>query len=253
MKMPLHLKLAVFLRSFFIQNGWNFKSLISLGFCFAIVPLARRLYGGDIEKYNAFMRRQLNFFNAHPYFAAFALGSVSRLETDRQADPALAPEKIEKLKSALIGPLGALGDGYYWAIIRPATLAFAVAGLLLFEDAKWRLIFLALLFILYNLPHLHTRWQGLSQGYELGFGVSRVLKSEHFSKLGLYRWLGAVSLGIIGGIVILESYQTNIMGPIVFAGSALIAAFLKRRKSMSYHAMLLPLALAILAGMVYGL
>ncbi len=32
----------IFFRSFFIQAVWNYQSMISIGFCFALAPVAKK-------------------------------------------------------------------------------------------------------------------------------------------------------------------------------------------------------------------
>jgi mannose/fructose/N-acetylgalactosamine-specific phosphotransferase system component IID len=53
--------------------------MLSIGFCFALVPVANKLFK-DRQKRIEFYNRHLNFFNAHPYFSSFALGAISRVE-----------------------------------------------------------------------------------------------------------------------------------------------------------------------------
>ncbi len=54
----------------------------------------------------SFLKRHLGFFNAHPFFASYALGAISRLEEDNPGNH----ELVDRFKNALIGPLGAIGD-----------------------------------------------------------------------------------------------------------------------------------------------
>jgi PTS system mannose-specific IID component len=51
----------VFLNSFFVQAVWNFKGLVSIGICFALIPIGKRLYP-DKNEYAAFLKRHLSFF-----------------------------------------------------------------------------------------------------------------------------------------------------------------------------------------------
>ncbi len=74
-------RLNVLLRCFVVQASWNFKSMLGLGFCFCVIPVARRLYESKQER-SDFLRRHLDFFNAHPYFVGFCLGAVTKLEEE---------------------------------------------------------------------------------------------------------------------------------------------------------------------------
>ena len=156
--------ISVFFRSFLIQAVWNFKSLVSVGMCFALVPVARRLC--DKEKVcTKFLKRHLYFFNTHPFFASYALGAIARLEEDRVKGIIKDDEQIDRFKNALIGPLGAIGDQYFWAAIKPGAILTGLAGVALAPDLKIQLAFLALALLLYNLPHFYIRILGLWKGY----------------------------------------------------------------------------------------
>src|SRR5258708_39553142 len=54
--------------------------------------------------------RGAHFFNAHPYLSGLAVGAAARAEHD-----GAPPDQIERLREALCGPLGSLGDRLVWA------------------------------------------------------------------------------------------------------------------------------------------
>ena len=111
----------IFIRSFFIQAAWNFKSLLSIGWTFSLLPIAKKLIK-DEQQYMSFLNRHLSFFNAHPYIASYALGAIARLEEECAKSEDKKYEQIEKFKNAIIGPLGAIGDQLFWAVIKPASI-----------------------------------------------------------------------------------------------------------------------------------
>ena len=240
----------IFVRSFFIQSCWNFKSLLSIGFAFSVVPVAKKIFKDDTVGYNGFVKRHLSFFNGHPYFTLFAMGAVAKLE-EQIAEGTCDVEKIDRFKNALIGPLGALGDQIFWAIVKPATLTIGVLGFFLIEDISWRLAFLIVLGVLYNIPHFYIRILGLVKGYNEGFGICKYLKIENFKTVTkIYSILGIVSLGLLTGWIGVQYTKFNLYGIAVFAGSIIIATLLKSKKSKTYLAMLLPLSLAVIAGIL---
>lgn len=178
---------TLFFRSFFIQSFWNYRSLISIGLCYTMMPLKKMIYQNKEEE-DAFVRQNLQFFNSHPYFSAYAIGVLYRLYED---DPNISSEKIEKVKNLLISPLGALGDTIFWDMVKPACLLMAVSGglLQLMGYPGWALIVLAFLF--YNIPHFYVRWNGIKQGYEYGLNIYQKLNFESFEKLyKLYQNVG---------------------------------------------------------------
>ena len=212
--------------------------------------MAKALYKNDTIKYNQFVKRHLGFFNGHPYFTSFALGSVTKLEEELVNGQGNI-EQIEKLKNALIGPLGALGDQLFWAIVKPATFTFGVLFFFVVENSTVRLIFLLLLGILYNTPHLYVRIKGLLKGYQDGFLVCRFLKIDNFKKIkNIYSVIGIVSLGLVTSWIIVNKIGFDPIGIFVFAISILVAVVCKSIKSRTYYAMLVPVIIAVIIGVI---
>src|SRR6185503_4231336 len=126
-RLPLMTRAAIFLRLLAIQGSWNYKTLLGNGIGFCIEPALRRLPGGvDGEAYRAALARQSQYFNAHPYLAAVAVGALARAELDGEP-----PDRIVRFRTALCGPLGSVGDRLVWATFLPACyfLALLVFGL----------------------------------------------------------------------------------------------------------------------------
>jgi PTS system mannose-specific IID component len=171
---------AALARLFMIQAAWTYERMLGVGFGFAAEPLLRGLRGaGDGRAFREALARESGFFNAHPYLASLAVGAAARAETDR-----VPPATIERLRSALVGPLGSLGDRLIWAGWLPACAAI---GLLLvaFSAGAWAVVvFLGL----YNLMHVWLRVWGLRAGWRSGVGVAGALAAP-----GLQRALEAVA------------------------------------------------------------
>lgn len=161
---------AIALRSLAVQGSWNHQTLLGAGFAFAILPALRRAYAGDPAGLEAAVGRHARFFNAHPYFASIALGAAARLEHDR-ADP----ETVERLKSALVGPLGTIGDRLIWARWRPLC-AFLALGAFGAGLPWWAAV--ALFLGLYNALHLPLRFWGVELGWREGMNVGRALTAS---------------------------------------------------------------------------
>ncbi len=172
----------VFLRSFFMQSVWNFRSLLSVGFSVCLFPVIKKLYP-DLESKREFLLRHLSFFNAHPYLASYALGVSIRLEEEAAQGEEHARETLERVKDLLIGPLGATGDLLFWGTIKPATLIFGMTGVFLFHPLPLKIMALITAFLLYNIPHIYFRFHGIVEGYQLGVKVYKVVSQQRFEKL----------------------------------------------------------------------
>jgi PTS system mannose-specific IID component len=160
---------TAFLRLFMVQASWNYDRLLGVGMGVAEEPLLRDLKGdgGDGAAYRAAVARGARFFNAHPYLCGLAVGAAARAE--HEGTP---PDQVERLRSALCGPLGALGDRLVWAGWLPLLSSAAVAAIAL--GAGWPAV--ALFLFVYNLGHVSLRWWALHAGWEAGTGVVGALR-----------------------------------------------------------------------------
>ncbi len=240
---------AVFLRSFFIQLGWNFKSLLSIGLCFAIVPVAKRVCITE-EEYKQFFKRHLNFFNAHPFFASYALGSIARMEEERALKGDVTTDQIEHFKNAIIGPLGAVGDQYFWAAVKPSAILIGMLGVAIAHTVPLKMAALVVMLLIYNIPHLYVRIRGLIYGYRQSVSIYKRLKMERFGKVrALYLSAGAFAIGFIFVHFFHRSLGQSFPGGLIFVISLVLTYVLKRKKYF-YLPIILSVVLALLIGML---
>lgn len=239
---------ALFIRSFFIQAVWNFKSLLSIGWTFSLLPTAKMLYK-DKKDYQDFLNRHLAFFNAHPYVASYALGAITRLEEETASSDQKDYKQIEKFKNAIIGPLGAIGDQLFWAVIKPASIMVGFMGIVVFPKMYQKLILLCIFLILYNIPHLFIRYFGIVRGYNEGLSIYRKLRSESFSNWRkIYSMIGTISFSIVIGYLIHQSIERDLIEIPMFWMSFGVAYFLRSRRRMTYLPVFIPLLIAIIIG-----
>jgi PTS system mannose-specific IID component len=176
-------------RLFTIQAAFTYERMIGVGFGFAAEPMLRglRRRDGGPAALRAAVARQSRFFNAHPYLASLAVGAAARAEMD-----GVPAERIERLRSALIGPLGSLGDRLIWAGWLPACAAI---GLLLIACSAGIWAVVAFL-VLYNVMHVSLRVWGLREGWRAGVGVAGALASPGLQRaLELVAPLAALLVG----------------------------------------------------------
>ncbi len=156
-------------RLFGLQSAWSYERMLGIGVGHAMEPLLRplRQAGPDGEaRYRAAVARESGFFNGHPYVTSIAIGAVARAEL--AGEP---PEQIERLRQALCGPLGALGDRLIWAGWLPACagLGLVLAAL---GTGGWAV---AAFLVAYNVVHVGLRVWGLRAGWRAGMKVAPTL------------------------------------------------------------------------------
>ncbi|WP_225408466.1 PTS system mannose/fructose/sorbose family transporter subunit IID [Stigmatella hybrida] len=239
--------LRVFLRSLLLQASWNPKGMQNLGLAYTVFPALKSLYP-EKEAQEAAVRRHLAFFNTHPYVAAAIVGGVLYHE-QRIARGEEPPDKVMAFKAALMGPLAALGDGFFWLSLKPAVGAIC-AGLVPLLHAWAAVLFL----VLYNLVHITLRarlyWMGLSLGDRLVEAVARDKLPARGARLrsvaaacsgGVAAWL-AVDLGRTAG---------GAPAPWLVAGClvlGVVSYVLVQQRVPNYVVLYLAAALACVAG-----
>ena len=220
----------MFLRMLAVQGSWNYEILLGNGIGFCLEPALRLLPEGiHSAHFKQALARESKYFNAHPYLAAVAVGALARAELDGEP-----PERIERFRTALCGPLGSVGDRLVWAGWLPfcSLLALAAFGL-----GAGPFAVLATFLASYNLGHFALRLWGLRTGWRNGLRVATalghpVLRSgpQQISRiaalatgvaipLALYRvigpgrvLLGGVLVSVVVGALILVRLRGRIEG-----------------------------------------
>ncbi|MGQ0701737.1 MAG: PTS system mannose/fructose/sorbose family transporter subunit IID [Gemmatimonadales bacterium] len=178
-------RLRALIRLFTLQASYTYERLQGTGIAVAQEPLLEPL-GKDSERAAAARARSAQYFNAHPFLAGIAVGALSRAELAGEEG-----NRILRLRTALSGPLGALGDQLFWAGIVPAIMALA----LLAATVGWGTEALIGVVIGYNVCRfLITDW-GLRLGLTYGSAVAGEL--SHSRLRDVANGAGAVAaLGI---------------------------------------------------------
>lgn len=188
------------IRSFFGQALWNPRDLVGAGFAWALgatsPPPASSEADQDSDQDSIQALSVENpslHFNAHPYLTPLALGALTRA----QADGASA-DACGRFQDALRAPLGALGDGLFWAGWLPFTLLLTGLALVLGLVSPVGGIFLFL--VLFNGLHIAVRVWGAGAGLRAGLRVGKILAERGLAQWGERARGGAVvSAGVLAG------------------------------------------------------
>lgn len=155
------------LRLLVVQASWTYERMQGVGIGFASVPLLRGI--SDPARRAAAQARATEYFNAHPYLDGIAVGAAARAELD-----GVAPATIQRLKTALAGPLGSLGDQLFWIGILPAV----AGGVLLAVAAGAGVAAVAVGVAAYLAIRLYVTIWGARLGLDAGLGVAAALKAS---------------------------------------------------------------------------
>ena len=188
--LPIRTRIAMLARLLTLQASYNYETMIGNGIAFALEPALRLLPGGrGGDAYRDAMARQSRYFNAHPYFAAVAVGALARAELSLES-----PERIERFRTASCGPLGSVGDRLVWVAWLPLCSLIALTTFGLGAPAA---AVVALFLIVYNAGHFALRIWALNIGWRDGLGVAAALSAPAF-RLGPARLTRAAAF--VGGV-----------------------------------------------------
>jgi PTS system mannose-specific IID component len=214
---PPGLSLRVFARSLLIQGSWNYRTMIGTGMAFALLPLLRYLHRHDPSGLDGAVERHAAHFNAHPYLAELALGSLVKLEADHEDE-----EVVRRFRSAVGGPLGALGDRLVWATWLPLCSLLALVSLQ-FGLAPWNAAVLFL--VVFNLGHVGLRiWAfrtGLAEGKGMVMRLRNAALTEHARQADV---VVVILAGVLSGLLLTDAAEVMVPGWPWVLGAALAGA-----------------------------
>lgn len=189
-----------------MEYSWNYPKQMSVPFCLMLNPLLKKIYKDDPKGYSEALQRHLEFFNITMYFAPFVGGVVASME-ERVAKGEMAPEAINQVKAALMGPLSGIGDSLFLGTLRVIAAAVGIS-LAVNGNPFGPIAFL----LIYNIPTFLTRIIGAHKGYELG--VSFLTKAQESGLMDKVIY----AAGIIGVMVIgaMTVTMTSVSIPIEF-------------------------------------
>lgn len=248
--------LRVFLRSLLLQASWNPQGMQNLGLAYALYPALKELYP-DRADLVAAVRRHLTFFNTHPYVAAAILGGVIFHER-RIARGEEGPERVQAFKSALMGPLAALGDGFFWLSLKPAVGALCAALVPVFQlltgkvgQGAWAAV---VFLVLYNLVHFTFRWRMYRMGLALGDQLVEAVAKANLPKRGArLRAVAAASAGALAAwlAIVFGRNEEASWAPLLSSGCLIMGAvsyWLVGKRHSRYAVLYLAAGLAAITG-----
>ncbi len=200
-------RISVWLRSTFMQASNNYERLITMGFTYSIIPVAKRLYPKQEDR-AAFLKRHLEFFNTHPYLASPILGVTMALEEERANGAEIDDTAIQGVKIGMMGPLAGVGDPVFWGTLRPILGAFA-ASLALTGNIMGAVVF----FVVWNAVRMAFTWYTQELGYHQGRNIVSDLSGGIMQKITT----GASILGMFVMGVLIPRWTSINLANVVFS------------------------------------
>mgnify|MGYP005842880291 FL=1 len=172
---------------FLFQCGWNYERMQSVGYCYTMIPILKKLHPDPEEFKEAFLTN-LNVFNTNPVVGApLIIGAHIALE---EAGASL--ETTEGLKVGLMGPLAGVGDTLVWALYN--SIIFSIgASMALAGNVLGPILVILLVFF----PYLAVRYWQFFWAYRQGTNLVAQLGGGVIAKVTEFATL--VGLIVIGG------------------------------------------------------
>lgn len=153
----------VFYRSYWIRTVNCPDRMQSLGLTCSITPIVEKYYETKEERAEVLTRYLNEYFLTNPVMAEWITGIVVSIEEKIALTGELNRDAVSAVKTALMGPLAAIGDGLYNGTLRPVVAGVACA-LALDGNPIAPVLFVAIMAGV----NVFIRWTGIFWGYRQG-------------------------------------------------------------------------------------
>lgn len=145
------------LRSCFLQSSFNYETMQSGGWLFAMLPGLEKVHSNKNDL-AASMYHNLDFINTHPFLVTFVMGIVLSLEQNK-----VDTQTIRAVRISAASPLGGIGDALFWLTLVPIT-AGITSNMAIQGNAIAPIIFL----VVFNIAQFALRFGLMNWAYKLG-------------------------------------------------------------------------------------
>lgn len=152
----------VWLRSIPMEHSWNYERMMHSGYCFAILPILKKLYPNK-EDYIKALQRHMELYNVTMYISTLPLGITAAMEEKNAEDPNFDTTSISAVKTAFMGPLSGIGDAMYHGTLRIIAMGIGVSLAM-----KGNILGPILFWLIFNIPNFGLRYPLTFLGYKLG-------------------------------------------------------------------------------------
>ncbi len=104
----------------------NFERMEGPAIVKMLADVREELYPGDLQAQKEMLERHTIFFNTEPYLGCLVPGIVLGMENEKASGGDVAPEFINAIKTALMGPFAGIGDSLLPGTLCPILLSIAM-------------------------------------------------------------------------------------------------------------------------------
>ena len=229
------------LRLLSLQASWTYERMQGVGVGFSAEPLLRPLGNIDEARYREALGRATGFFNANPFLAPAAVGAEARAEFEGTPGP-----QVDRLRTALCGPLGSLGDRLFWTGLIPALASATVAAVALGAGPWAVLVFV----VIHNVIRIGMAVWMLDLGWRHGLRVGGAISASFLPRASTLAGLAAGAVGAFALPPAADWLMGDETRPEVLGVLVLVAILLVARRIAGHRASASTLTLALVAGVL---
>ncbi len=185
----------VFRRSCTLDAAWNYERQQNMNYCYAMIPILKRLYGNDKEKMAEALQRHLEFMSCTPHVVSLLMGITGAMEEENANNENFEASSISAVKTSLMGPMAGIGDSFFWGTLLTIAIGIGVS----FSTVGSIVGPIAFLLII-NIPGFLSRYYCLDFGFKYGVKFfANMDGNDVVSKLT--KVASIVGLMVIGGMI----------------------------------------------------
>ena len=98
-------------RSYLLQSSFNYERMQAGGWTYSLIPGLKKIHR-DKEDLALSLENHLQFMNTNPQLVTFMHGVIIAMEESKES-----PKSIQAIKTALMGPLGGIGDALFYLTV----------------------------------------------------------------------------------------------------------------------------------------
>ena len=165
----------VYLHSQALASGFNYEKQEAPGFTTSMIPVIEKVYDTEEEKIEAY-QRHTQLFLTEARLSHIPIGISAAMEERYALKKDIDPASINAVKTALMGPLAAIGDSLYHGTLRPILAGVAISLVIAsgYTSMVGPIIFVLLMAITGQL----LRYFGVFEGYKRGSKLVEQLQTS---------------------------------------------------------------------------
>jgi PTS system mannose-specific IID component/fructoselysine and glucoselysine-specific PTS system IID component len=171
------------------------------GFVTSMVPIIEKVYDSKEDKIEAY-KRHTEYYLSEGRAAGLNVGIAAAMEERLALQRDIEPESINAVKSALMGPLAALGDSIIHGTFRPLFAGIACSLVIAsgYKSVFGPIMFVVIMTAIGFLVRYYGTFLGYSKGTEIIDAIQNsglVRNMTHLAGTAAYLLVGGFSVGLV--------------------------------------------------------